>query len=83
MKDASTDHLPEELRKFRRYLDLGGMIFAVNDGSAHHFAESIEVAGTLLFPKCAWRTLPEDHWAYTLHAPAKSKPIFRWSTLTR
>lgn len=77
MKDAGGDHLPAELEKVRSYLDLGGIIFAVNEGPARHFAESVEKAGTLMYPTLAWRNLPEDHWAYTLHSPLKAKPVLR------
>ncbi len=67
-----------ELRKIKRYLDLGGMLFAAREGSSPDFARSVEDLGTLLYPQYDWRTLPEDHWAYRLHVKVpKGKPKLR------
>lgn len=62
-----------ELLKLKRYIELGGMIFAVNEGVSKNFAESIEKAGALMFPQYEWRALPADHWAYGIHTPVKTK----------
>jgi len=62
-----------ELKKLKRYLDLGGMIFAANEANAKQFAESVESAGLLMYPQFQWRTLPDDHWAYTLHNAVKTR----------
>ena len=63
----------ERLDKLRAYLDLGGLLFAVNEGEAHAFADSIEKIGRVMYPQYDWRTLPEDHWAYTILLPVQNK----------
>ena len=80
--DAKPPARPEipELDKWKRYLDLGGMLLAVNEGGSHNFAESIEKAGMLMYPQYEWRTLPEDHWAYAIHTPVKSRQPLRGLT---
>ncbi len=78
--DATARDRPEstELDKLKRYLDLGGMIFAVNEGSGRGFADSIEKAGRLMYPNYEWRTLRADHWAYSLHREVKAgRPTLR------
>jgi hypothetical protein len=60
---------PPQLQKLKRYLDLGGMLLAVNEGSSRAFAQAIEQAGTMMYPQYAWRALPEDHDAYRLMLP--------------
>ncbi len=65
--------LPPPLAKLKRYLDLGGMLLAVNEGRSPLFARSIEQAGTLMYPGYAWRTLPRSHWVYSLHFPARGR----------
>ncbi len=49
------------------------MIFAANEGGSKSFADSIESMGLLMYPLCDWRTLPEDHWAFTVHDTVKGK----------
>ncbi len=63
----------EPLDKLRAYLDLGGLLFAVNEGRAHAFADSIENIGRVMYPQYDWRTLGEDHWAYTTLLPVQNK----------
>lgn len=63
----------EPIDKLRTYLDLGGMLFAVNEGKGHGFADSIETIGSVMYPQYDWRTLPENHWAYTILLPVLSK----------
>jgi hypothetical protein len=78
--DAKPPAAPEvpEVIKLKRYLDLGGLIFAVNEGPSKNFAESIEKAGLLMYPQYEWRVLPDDHWAYTIHTQVKTrKPVLR------
>ena len=58
-----------QLRKLKRYLDLGGMLLAVNEGSSRAFSQAIEHAGSMMYPQYAWRALPEDHDAYRLLLP--------------
>lgn len=62
-----------ELSQLKRYLDLGGLIFAVNEGGSRTFTDSIEKAGLLMYPQYQWRALPEDHWAYGAQIPVKGK----------
>jgi len=56
-------------RRLKRYLDLGGMIFAVNEGRNVRFARTVEQLGSMLYPAYAWRPLQDDHWAYTMLRP--------------
>lgn len=63
----------EPIDKLRTYLDLGGMLFAVNEGKGHAFADSIETIGSVMYPQYDWRTLPEKHWAYTILLPVLNK----------
>lgn len=70
----------EKLARLKRYLDLGGMLFAVSEGpaaSARPFAAAIEQAGQLLYPEYTWRDVPQDHWAYTAHQPVRFRPRLR------
>ena len=73
--DAEPPPRPDlpELDKLKRYLDLGGLLFAVNEGSSRMFAQSIEQAGSLMYPQYEWRTLPRDHWAYSVHFSVRAK----------
>lgn len=68
----------EALTKLKRYLDLGGFLFAVNEGAGSGFAQSVTQLGSLLYPQYRWRTLPDDHWAYTLYLPVdKRRPTLQ------
>jgi hypothetical protein len=62
-----------DLDKLKRYLDLGGMIFALNEGPSHNFADSVERAGQIMYPHYEWRMLPPDHWAYTVNLPVNAR----------
>ncbi len=67
-----------ELRRIKRYLDLGGMLVAVGEGGGRQFAESIEVAGRLMYPHLEWRTIESDHWAFNAHASVdRGRPRLR------
>jgi len=61
------------LANLTKYLDLGGLIFAVNEGRSHAFAHSIEAMGQTMYPQLKWRTLPADHWVYTILWPIEIK----------
>ncbi|MHC4415486.1 MAG: hypothetical protein ACYS0G_09400 [Planctomycetota bacterium] len=63
----------DPLEKLKRYLDLGGLLVAATDGSSPAFGQSIEQAGTLMYPRHEWRTLEPDHWVYTLLWPVRGK----------
>ncbi|MHC4947663.1 MAG: DUF4159 domain-containing protein [Planctomycetota bacterium] len=70
--------LPVELERLRRYLDLGGMLLAVNEGPGDAFVKSVEAAGRAMYPHLEWRRVGADHWAYTLHWPvAERRPPLR------
>lgn len=66
--DAPMPDLPDvsELARLRTYLELGGLIVAVNEGSGSTFADAIEVMGEAMFPGYTWRTLERGHPAYGL-----------------
>jgi hypothetical protein len=71
---ASDEPLSDADRdRIKRYLDLGGLLLAVNEGRGKAFAQSVLRAGTAMYPQYAWRTLRPDHWAYTLHFPVRSR----------
>lgn len=64
-----------QILKLKRYLDLGGTMLAVNEGSARAFADSIERIGQVMYPQLEWRKLPADHWAYTMLFPLGGKRV--------
>jgi hypothetical protein len=67
-----------ELAKLKQYLDLGGMLLAVNEGNGSAFADSVETLGSVMYPQYEWRNLSPDHWAYRIHWPvAGRKPPLR------
>ncbi len=74
--DAAPPDRPDvpELNKLKRYLDLGGTLLAVNEGSRDSFAKSIETAGTLMYPQYEWRVLPDDHPIFTITPTRGRKP---------
>lgn len=64
-----------QLERIREYLNHGGLILAIQEGSGRAFADSIEKLGRLLYPQYDWQTLDADHWAYTIHQPVRgSRP---------
>lgn len=70
---GDTPALPDvpQLRRIREYLNRGGLMLAIQEGSGRAFADSIETLGRLLYPQYDWRTLDAEHWAYTLHQPVR------------
>ncbi len=67
----------DELQRIGEYLDRGGMIFAMDEGGGA-LTRSIERLGRVLAPDGRWRTLPDDHPAYTLHWPIETnRPVLR------
>ncbi len=64
----------EPLARLKRYLDLGGLLFAVNEGTDAGFGQSVIRAGDLLYPDYEWVRLPRDPWAYTLLFPLGGRP---------
>lgn len=76
--DEAAAPLTPELTKLKRYLDLGGMVFAVNEGRGQSFPASIERAGRLMYPHLSWRDLPADHPAYTMYQSVRgTRPPLR------
>jgi len=74
---ASNEALPwsedsQALANVKRYLDLGGLLLAVNEGKTRAFGRSVQRAARSMYPRYAWRVLPPDHWAYGLHFPVRS-----------
>ena len=64
--------------RMKRYLDLGGLLFAVNETKSKSFTNSIEKLGQIMYPHYDWRKLPRDHWAYTIHEPVtRRRPILK------
>jgi len=71
--EGTETQIPPEMRKLKDYIDLGGLVLAVSEGSSRAFARSVEKLGTLLYPRYDWRTLPPDHWAHTMHRPVNGR----------
>ncbi len=72
------DEDDERWRNLKEYLDLGGLLFAVNEGSTRAFANSIEATGRAMYPDYEWRTLSPEHWAYDIHQPVnRHRPRLR------
>ncbi len=65
----NSDRDGEQVEKLKQYLDLGGLLFAVNEGPGQGFSKSIEEIGRVMYPQYDWRTLPDTHWAYTMLFP--------------
>lgn len=67
-----------ELDKLRRYLDLGGTLFAVSEGRNTALADAVLAAGRMMYPHLEWRDLPRDHPAYTIYQPVRGAiPVLR------
>lgn len=67
------DEEAEPVNKLKKYLDLGGLVFAVNEGPGSGFGKSIEEIGSVMYPQYDWLTLPDTHWAYTMLFPVPPK----------
>ena len=66
------------LAKLKRYLDLGGLLFANAEGRNKAFGTSVERIGSVLYPHYEWRNLPPDHPAYTMYQQVtSSRPPLR------
>lgn len=67
-----------ELTTIKTYIDAGGLVVALNEGSTRGFAESVEHMGLMMYPHYQWVDAPDSHWAYTAHMPVKGrKPPLR------
>lgn len=64
VEEEELQFLPVELRKIKRYIDLGGLLFANAEGRNAGFSDSVEAIGRILYPHLTWRDLPDDHAAY-------------------
>jgi len=74
--DAAPPPLPSsQMEKLKRYLDLGGTLFAVAEGRSRSFTNAIERLGRAVHPEGEWRDLPEDHPAYRLYQPVRSQRV--------
>ena len=62
-----------EIQQIKRYIDSGGLVLALNEGTSRGFAESVENMGRLMYPRYQWHNAPDSHWAYTAHMPAKGR----------
>lgn len=70
--DEAAPALPTpQLEKLRRYLDLGGTLFAVSEGRSTALADAVTAAGRMMYPHLEWRDLPREHPAYTLYQPVR------------
>jgi hypothetical protein len=69
------DEAPRDghLAGVKRYLDLGGLLLAVNEGPTKAFGQSVRRAVSVMYPQYEWRTLPPDHWAYGLHSSVRTR----------
>lgn len=62
---------PTAADRLKRYLDLGGLLVANADAGNPRFADAIRTLGRLMYPQYQWRSLPREHFAYTLSAPVE------------
>lgn len=71
---SSTRALPEAaLPRLKRYLDLGGLLLAVNENKSRDFGRSVLKAAQSMYPELRWRAPDKKHWAYTLLWPIKGR----------
>jgi len=63
----------DEAERIRDYLDLGGLLFVVNEGKGNAFAQSIEQMGSALYPDYSWRDLEDTHPAFSMLWPVREK----------
>jgi len=59
------------LGRLKRYIDLGGMVVSNADAGNPRFTDAIQTLGRRMYPQYEWRTLPDDHFVYTLSAPVE------------
>jgi hypothetical protein len=64
----------EELLRLRAFLDRGGLLLCVGEGPRPDLTQSIELAGSSMYPGYQWRTLPEDHPLHTMLWPPSGRP---------
>jgi hypothetical protein len=64
---APTD---DQLARLKGYIDQGGLLICVNEGTGSAFARSIEALGQKLYPAYRFRDLPPNHLAYTANFAA-------------
>ncbi len=60
-----------EVSSVKQYLDRGGLLLAVNEGRGRALSGSVELMGSVMYPHYEWRTLPKDHWAYSIYLPVQ------------
>ncbi|MBL1218666.1 MAG: hypothetical protein D8M59_14375 [Planctomycetes bacterium] len=60
--------------RIKQYLDAGGFLLTSADIGSEAFTRSIVGLGSAMYPDAHWRTLPADHWAYTLSTPVRRPP---------
>lgn len=72
---------PEAKAKLKRYLDLGGIVVGLADGSSTKFTTSFQKLGAELFTTYEWRDLPATHPIFTNQYfkgdKTASKPAFK------
>ncbi|HVT88350.1 MAG TPA: DUF4159 domain-containing protein [Tepidisphaeraceae bacterium] len=56
--------------KIKAYIDQGGLLVCVNEGSTDEMAKSVIKLGEQLYPAYHFRDLPQDHPAYSANFPA-------------
>lgn len=62
---------PTVADRLKRYLDLGGLLVTNADAGNPRFTDAVRTLGRLMYPAYEWRSLPADHFAYTLSAPVE------------
>lgn len=61
------------VERLKRYLESGGLLLTNADAKSRAFTDSVRLLGREMFPDYEWRTLPDDHWAYTLSFPVEDR----------
>ncbi len=59
----------EQKQRLKTYIDQGGMLLCVNEGTSDAFALSVVLEANQMFPQYKFRDLPQDHPIYTANFP--------------
>ncbi len=68
--DRPVKFTPEQREKLKTYVEQGGLILAVNEGSEDAFARSFASLAVDMFPQYQFRDLPSDHPIHTANFPS-------------
>ncbi len=65
----------EDVDKFRKFVDAGGIVFSTADGNSREFSDAMQHYATQLAgPDYPWRQLPPDHPLFSVYGKPKTMP---------